>query len=146
MIDGVIITPLSVIDTAGGDVLHGMKFSDPGYSGFGEVYFSMVDPDAIKGWIRHQEMILNLVAAVGSVRFVLFDDRKNSTTNHQFQEIVLSRVKHYARLTVPPMVWVGFQGVDKETSMLLNIANIQHSPDEVDRKALNEIEFNWSNR
>ena len=91
-------------------------------------------------------MVLNLVAAVGSVRFVLFDDRQNSTTNHQFQEIVLSRVKHYARLTVPPMVWVGFQGVDKERSMVLNIANIKHSPDEVDRKALSEIEFNWSNR
>ena len=146
MINDVIITPLSVIKTAGGDVLHGMKSSDPGYSGFGEAYFSTVDPVAIKGWKRHQEMILNFVVTVGSVRFVLFDDRQNSTTNHQFQEIVLSRVKHYARLTVPPMVWVGFQGVDKERSMVLNIANIKHSPDEVDRKALSEIEFNWSNR
>jgi|TARA_Y100000294_G_scaffold68314_1_gene64687 dTDP-4-dehydrorhamnose 3,5-epimerase len=144
MINGIIITPLSIIDSVGGAVLHGMKSSDPGYSGFGEAYFSTVDPDAIKGWKRHRKMVLNLVVAVGSVRFILLDDRQKSTTANQFQEVVLSRERHYARLTVPPLVWVGFQGTDKEPSMLLNIANIKHSPDEVERKALNEIEYNWS--
>ena len=38
------------------------------------------------------------------------------------------------RLTVPPMLWMGFQGVGDATAMLLNVANMPHDPDEVDRK------------
>ena len=41
------------------------------------------------------------------------------------------------------MVWFGFQGLGNSNSMLLNIASIEHSPDEVDRKDLEEIKFNW---
>jgi dTDP-4-dehydrorhamnose 3,5-epimerase len=39
-LDGLLITNLSEIDVVGGNVLHGMKLTDPGYSGFGEAYFS----------------------------------------------------------------------------------------------------------
>jgi hypothetical protein len=39
---------------------------------------------------------------------------------------------------------MGFQGVSEEDAMLLNIANITHNPSEVDRKDINDIEFNWN--
>ena len=42
------------------------------------------------------------------------------------------------------MVWMGFQGLSESGSMLLNIADIEHDPDEVDRKEMNEINYNWS--
>jgi dTDP-4-dehydrorhamnose 3,5-epimerase len=42
------------------------------------------------------------------------------------------------------MIWMGFQGLSSNGSMLLNIANIVHDPEEVDRKDINEIEFDWS--
>ena len=45
MIEGVIFTPLSIIDTEGGDVLHAMKSGDPGFFGFGESYFSTIESD-----------------------------------------------------------------------------------------------------
>ena len=143
-IGGVICTPLSIIDTLGGDVFHAMKSSDIGYSGFGEAYFSTVDFGAVKGWKRHHEMVLNLVVPVGEVRFVLYDDRQASKSYGSIQEITLSKNNNYARLAVPPMIWMGFQGMDLGVSMLLNIANIEHSPSEVDRKELSEIDFNWS--
>ena len=143
-INGVNITPLSIIDTKGGDVLHAMKISDHGYSGFGEAYFSTIEPDAIKGWKRHKQMVLNLVVPIGSVRFILYDDRENQDNINQFQEVILSIADDYARLTVPPMIWVGFQGLGRQTSLVLNIANIEHSPEEVERKDLSEIKFNWS--
>ena len=144
LIEGVSIIPLSIIATDGGDVLHGMKVSDHGYVSFGEVYFSMVEPGAFKGWKRHKKMVLNLIVPVGAVRFVLYDDRPNSASCNHFQEIILSKDKNYSRLTVPPMVWMGFQGLGNTGSMLLNIASIEHTPEEVDRKELNEIEFDWS--
>jgi len=141
-ITGVSSTPLSIIDTKGGAVLHAIKSSDNGFSGFGEAYFSTIEHNAIKGWKRHKEMVLNLIVPIGSVRFVLYDDRRNQL--NQFQEIVLSLTGEYARLTVPPMVWVGFQGLDHQSSLVLNIASIEHSPEEIERKELDEIKFNWS--
>ena len=143
-INGVTTTPLSIINTQGGDVFHAMKASDRGYSGFGEAYFSTIEPKSIKGWKRHTEMILNLVVPIGSVRFILYDDRENQDHINQFQEVILSIADGYARLTVPPMIWVGFQGLGPHASLVLNIANIEHSSEEIDRKGLEEIKFNWS--
>jgi len=139
MIDGVLVTPLRIIDTPGGDVMHAMKQSDPGYIGFGEAYFSQVAHGAIKAWKRHREMTLNLVVPVGEVRFVLYDDQEDRQI---FQELVLS-TSNFSRLTVPPMVWVGFQGLSREGSMVLNIANLEHDPQEVDRQEINKIDYNW---
>ncbi len=141
MIKDVLITKLDVIDTPGGNVMHGMKETSIGYSGFGEAYFSQVNESAIKAWKRHKNMTLNLVVPVGKIKFVLFDDRDES--NIRFQEIIISR-DNYCRLTVPPMVWMGFQGLSSEESMLLNIANIEHDPGEVDRLEIDKINYDWS--
>lgn len=140
MLNGVIITPLKIINTPGGNVMHAMKNSSLGFSSFGEAYFSKIDGGAIKGWKRHKEMTLNLIVPIGEVRFILCDDQN---TVNNFQEVILSDVSNYFRLTVPPMMWFAFQGLDQKGSVVLNIANIEHSPYEVERKELNEIEFNW---
>ena len=141
MIKDVVITKLDIIDTLGGNVMHAMKKSSAGYTGFGEAYFSQVDKGAIKAWKRHKKMTLNLVVPVGEIRFVLFDDREVSNT--QFQEIIISR-DNYCRITVPPMVWMGFQGLSDSSAMLLNIANIEHDPNEVDRLVLTDINYDWN--
>lgn len=140
-IDGLILTPLKIVDVSGGDVLHAMKNSDPGFISFGEAYFSTVDPTTIKAWKRHREMTLNLIVPVGEIKFVIFDDRR--VEKQCFREIILSK-EHYYRLTVPPMVWLGFQGLHIASSMLLNIASMPHDPQESDRKSVDEIEFDWS--
>jgi dTDP-4-dehydrorhamnose 3,5-epimerase len=139
MIKDVLLTPLNVIDTAGGSVMHAMKASSLGYEGFGEAYFSKIDSGAIKAWKRHERMTLNIIVPKGKIRFILFDDR--DFHNIQIQEIIISK-DNYCRLTVPPMIWMGFQGVDND-SMLLNIANIEHDPNEVDNKNIENIDFNW---
>ena len=88
-------------------------------------------------------MVLNLVVPVGAVRFVIFDDRAGSETESKFSEILLSR-KNYGRLTVPAKLWVGFQGLDENDSLLLNIASVPHDPDEVEHRALDEIDYDWN--
>ncbi len=141
-IDGVLLTPLKVINVEGGDVLHGMKCSDSGYLGFGEAYFSTVDTAVVKAWKRHHHMTLNLIVPIGEVRFVIYDDRHDSVSHGQYQEVVLSK-GNYCRLTVPPMVWMGFQGIGDSKNMLLNIADIEHRPEEADRKEINAIKYDW---
>jgi len=141
-LDGKIITtPLDIIRVPGGDVMHAIKKSDTGFNEFGEAYFSMIEFGLVKAWKRHKEMTLNLVVPAGEIKFVLFDDRE--AQDKKFKEVVISR-NNYCRLTVPPMIWLGFQGLDEKGSILLNIADIEHDPSEVDRKNNEEIEFNWS--
>ena len=142
-IEGLLTVPTKIISTIGGDVLHAIKKSDQGYSGFGEAYFSTIEPNAVKAWKRHREMTLNLLVPVGEVRFVVYDDRLHSSSNGIFQQVILS-LDNYKRLTIPPMLWVGVQGVGEERAMLLNIANIQHNPLEMDRKPVADIPYNWN--
>ena len=141
MIDDVIITPLEIIETFGGNVMHAMKKTDLGYADFGEAYFSEIEKNTVKAWKRHREMTLNLIVPLGTIKFVMFDDRKGS--NNMFQEVIISK-ENYCRLTVPPMIWVGFKGLSSFKSILLNIASIPHNPKEVDKKEIDKIQFDWS--
>lgn len=143
LIDGVVLTPLRMIPTPGGDVWHGMKRTDPGYAGFGEAYFSTITPQAIKPWKRHLRMTLNLVVPVGEIRFVLHDERENSPSFGQTQTVRLSREHNYQRLTVPPGVWMAFRGESASTSILLNIADLLHDPDEAERGTLETFAYDW---
>lgn len=142
MLSDITLTPLKKVKVSGGDVLHAMKSSDFGYNGFGEAYFSVIKNGALKGWKRHNKMSLNLVVPYGKIRFVIYDDRNSVPL---FKDVILSR-ENYMRLTVPPGLWVGFQGVDEDESILLNIADIEHDPKEVDRKEISEIKFDWGQR
>jgi len=142
-IDGVILTSLGIIEVEGGNVLHAMKTEDNGFNGFGEAYFSTVEHKVIKGWKRHFEMTLNIVVPIGHIRFVLFDDRDNSKTKGFYQEVSLSR-NNYQRLTVPPMMWFAFEGIAKESSLLLNLASIPHRKEEQENLPLDEIRYKWN--
>ena len=142
-IDGVILTSLGIIEVEGGNVLHVMKKEDNCFNGFGEAYFSSVEHKVIKGWKRHFEMTLNIVVPIGDIRFVLFDDRDSSQTKGSYQEVSLSR-NNYQRLTVPPMIWFAFEGIAKESSLLLNLASIPHRKKEQENLSLDEIRYKWN--
>ena len=60
LIDGVKITPKRQILDERGKVMHMLKTSDPEFEAFGEIYFSCVNPGAIKAWHIHKSMTLNL--------------------------------------------------------------------------------------
>ena len=136
-LDDILITPLARIATAGGDVLHAMKQSDSGYAGFGEAYFSWLSSNTVKAWKRHTRMTMNVVVPVGQVRFVFQIDGADV---FRVEEIGVDR---YARITVPPGIWFGFQGLATTQSLVMNIASIPHDPNEVERLALSDISYAW---
>lgn len=139
--EGVLITPLKRILHPKGDVLHGMKRSDAGYKGFGEAYFSTVHAGEIKAWKKHLRMTLNLVVPLGCIRFYLYDDRLESPSKGQGLRIELGE-DHYARLTVPPGVWLAFEGLDPSVNLLLNVADMEHDPMEVERAEIDAFPLN----
>ena len=142
IMEGVTLTPLIIIENAKGDVLHCMKKSDVGFEGFGEAYFSKINKGEIKGWNKHTLMTVNLIVNIGEVLFVIYDGRSESKTYNQFYHATLS-IDNYQRLTVVPGLWVAMKGLKKE-NIILNLANIEHDPDEHRKLDLNSINYNWS--
>ena len=134
--DKVILTPLKQIIHPKGDIYHGMKKSDEGYDGFGEAYFSTINKEEIKGWKKHTLMTLNLVVPVGAIEFVVYDEEDKS-----FFTQILSQ-ENYQRLAVKPNAWMAFRGIGKH-NILLNLANIEHNPDEALNIPLEEISYEW---
>ena len=126
-----------------GDIFHALKSTDEGYAGFGEAYFSQIEEGEVKGWKRHNRMILNIVVPVGAIKFVIYDDREGSVTNGEFEEVILSSFSNYQRMTIAPGLWMAFQGVGKGISMLLDIIPEPHKPDEADKKALSEFIYKF---
>ncbi|WP_411034593.1 dTDP-4-dehydrorhamnose 3,5-epimerase [Shinella sp. BYT-45] len=125
------LTPLKRIATPKGDVMHGLKAGDPGYAGFGEAYFSLVNAGETKGWKRHFRMTLNLVCAAGRVRVVVRGEDGGVVLDTQLSP---DATELYNRLTVPPGYFVAFKGLAPGASMLLNVASIPHDPDEAETR------------
>ncbi len=142
-IEGVLLTPLKKISHPKGDILHGMKKSDQGFVAFGEAYFTKVKFGEIKGWNKHKSMTLNLCVPVGKIFFVLYDDREKSKTRGNLLPVEIS-VEDYQRLTVPPGVWLAFKGKGDSINLILNVADMEHDPDEIERLNLGQIEYNWN--
>ena len=133
---------MKIIPHPKGDILHILKRSDAVFNDFGEAYFSSITHNEIKGWKRHTKMILNIVVPVGEIRFVFYDDREGSQSSSQFYSIIIGP-KNYQRITVPPLIWMAFQGIGNSSNLLLNIASIEHDPGESENKLLSELDFNW---
>ena len=140
--DGINLSPLKKIENSKGDIYHALKNSDDFYNGFGEAYFSNINFKCIKGWKKHTLMTLNIFVPCGAIKFVIYDDRPKSSTKGDFFTVTLSN-KNYQRLTIDPDLWVAFQGVEHGVNILLNIANIQHDPDESINKEIDQICYEW---
>ncbi len=135
-IHGVIVTNLRQIFHEKGDIYHGLKKSEPSFESFGESYFSFIYYNEIKAWKRHFKMICNMVVPYGKVEFILFDKRESSPTKGEIMKIILG-TNNYKRITIPPGIWYGFKGLSKDKSILHNISNIEHDPNEQENVPLN---------
>lgn len=141
--EGVNVFPLKIIKTPNGEVKHALKAGDDSFSGFGEAYFSSVDFGAVKGWKKHTQMILNLIVPVGEIKFTIFDDREGSDSFGNYFSIVLGE-GNYQRLCISPNLWVAFEGIGKGENTLLNIASIEHNPEEAINMDLNNSSFTYT--
>lgn len=145
MIAGVKVTPLKQILDERGKIMHMLRCDSEGFQAFGEIYFSCVYPGAIKGWHIHKKMTLNYAVPHGNIKFVLYDDRHDSPTKGELQEIFLGP-DNYCLVTVPPMVWNGFKGIGSEMAIVANCSSIPHDPQEIDRRDPfdSSIPYDWS--
>jgi dTDP-4-dehydrorhamnose 3,5-epimerase len=145
MIAGVTVTPLGQIVDERGKIMHMLRCDSARFQQFGEVYFSCVWPGVIKGWHLHKAMTLNYAVPIGHIKLALYDERADSPTHGQVQEVFLGE-SNYHLVTVPPGVWNGFKGVGDKMALVANCATLPHDPDEISRcdPLNNNIPYDWS--
>jgi len=124
-LENIKVVQLSTFDVEGGSVLHAIKKDDIGYMGLGEVYFSFINPRAIKAWKLHKQMTLNLVVPLGKVRFVFCD-----SLNSGYYRVEDVGEGNYVRLTERP-------------SLVTNIADLKHDVNEVIKKEIATFCYKW---
>lgn len=145
MIAGVRITPLQQIPDERGKVMHMLRRDAPHFERFGEIYFSTVYPGVIKGWHWHSRMALNYAVVSGTIKLVLYDDRTDSPTCGEVQELVVGD-GNYVLVSVPIRVWNGFKGVGTIPAVVANCATEPHDPEEIRRMDpfSPDIPYDWS--
>ncbi len=124
-----------IISTGQGYILRGIKVSEDEFLSFGETYFSVLVKDEIRAWKMHNQMTCNLLVPLGNIKFVI------GSSHSDFEEIIIGET-NYSRLTIPPGLWFGFQGLEKK-NILTNIASIEHSPKESETKPLGFFNYSW---
>ena len=144
-IDGVTINTLKQIEDDRGAVLHMMRSDSPLFLRFGEIYFSVVNPEVVKAWKSHREMTQYFTVPVGRIQLVLFDDRRGSPSNGKVEGIVLGRPDRYFLVRIPPMVWYGFKGISEIPALVANCADLPYTPGESEQlpPSDNYIPYNW---
>jgi len=145
MIDGVKVKPLRKISDERGYIMHMLRSDDPEFQMFGEIYFSTIYPDVVKAWHLHKEMELNYAVVSGMIKLVLHDDRSDSPTRGETQELYVGE-ENYQLVTIPPLIWNGFKGIGTKMAIVANCASLAHDPDEIMRKSPYDdtINYDWS--
>jgi dTDP-4-dehydrorhamnose 3,5-epimerase len=135
-IDIPIFTSLKKIENEKGDIFHVLKKSDSNYISFGEAYFSTINFGIIKGWKKHKKMQCNLIVPSGKVRFRVI------SLDQRYFSFILSK-ENYGRLMIPPGCWFSFEGLSEDTNLILNIASIEHDPEENENLPLNSFQLEF---
>jgi dTDP-4-dehydrorhamnose 3,5-epimerase len=145
LIDGVEIHPLKVFKDERGVVMRMLRNDDDYfYSGFGEVYFSVVDTHMVKAWHLHKEITLRYACVAGRIQLALYDTRVGSPTKGMVNTLHLEGWPDFADynlVIIPPGVWNGFRSVVRQIgdnaivgeAIVANCANGPHDPDEIER-------------
>ena len=144
MINDVKILKLNKTCDERGRIMHMMKSTDEIFEKFGEIYFSTAYPGVVKGWHEHSKMTLNYSVIKGMIKLVLVDNRKESSTYKEIQEIFVGE-HNYVLVKIPPRIINGFKNISSQECIVANCSNIPHDKNEIIRYSPydNSFGYNW---
>ncbi|MFZ3122449.1 MAG: dTDP-4-dehydrorhamnose 3,5-epimerase family protein [Thermodesulfovibrionales bacterium] len=144
MIEGVVIHELKQITDERGKVMHMLRSDSPLFTGFGEIYFSVINIGAIKAWKKHLKMTQHFAVPVGDIRLVIYDDRKNSVSCGKLEIIEIGE-SNFSLVRIPPLVWYGFKGISSIPALIVNCTDLPHDSSEAEKLELfsKQIPYRW---
>ena len=137
-LDTVQIKELRDLENEQGGLQHMLRADDAEFfRGFGEIYFSIVNPGVVKGWHRHLEQTSVLSCVHGDVLLVVHADG-------QFRSIRFGD-GHRRLVLIPPGIVYGWKNLGTQPAILANCATHVHDPVKSEKLGLDTIPFDWPN-
>ncbi len=109
-----------IIKNNKGSIIKYINKSQNHFKGFGEVYFSEIKYNKIKGWNYHKKFTCIITVPHGLVEFFIFG------SSNKLKKIKISKNNI---LVIPPKNWFAFKSL-KKISVLANCINGLHSEKE----------------
>lgn len=146
MIEGVVLKPLKVIPDERGRLMECLRNDDELFIKFGQLYMTTTYSGVVKGWHKHNVQWDNVVCVKGMLKLALYDDRDDSATNGELQELFLG--EHRPLLVrIPPGVWHGWKCVGPDEAYIVNAPTEVYVYDHPDQEELpydtDLIPYDW---
>ena len=106
-----------------GDTMKYLSKKNSFFKGFGEIYFSEIKKNKIKGWNYHKKYWCLLCVPFGNVKF----DFKNQLDS-KVKSISIGK-KNYSVIIVPPKIYFSFKS-KVAISLVANMINGVHNENE----------------
>ncbi len=121
------IINLKKIENSKGAIIKILNKNDKNFKKFGEIYFSEIKKNKIKGWNLHKKFFCHITICYGDL-IVKLKNKKS-----KIKKIHLSILKPRL-LIIPPGIW--FSLTSKKNSMIVNILSGIHDPKESLKKEI----------
>ena len=112
-----------------GNIIKFINKKDKFFEKFGEIYFSEIKKNKIKGWNFHKKNTCLITVPFGKVKFIIFNP-----LNKKMQKFILSD-KNNNIMKIPPNFWFSFSSLVKK-SLIANILNNVHNQLEVKKESV----------
>ena len=106
-----------------GDVLKYLTRKNKYFKKFGEVYFTEIKKNKVKGWNFHKKCWCLLAVPYGKVKFTFAENIKSK------KKTIIIGKKNYSLIVVPPRIWFNFMSI-KKISLVVNTLNHVHNKNE----------------
>ena len=146
LIDGVGVRRGMVMPDERGRLGEIMRADDQWFEKFGQVYFTTTYPGVVKAWHYHKKQTDHFYVVRGTVKVALFDERQDSPTAGEVNEVYLG--EHCPGLVrIPPGVQHGWMCVGQQEAYIVNVVSEMYnhnSPDEYRTDPHdNHIPYSW---
>ena len=125
---GLKIIKQKVIKNKKGDILKFISKKESFFKKFGEIYFTEIKKNKTKGWNYHKKNNCIIIVPFGKVKFWFIDGRKNYSSYHKEDKIIIGK-QNYKIILIPPKIWFSFKSISK-ISIVANCIDNPHSDNE----------------
>jgi dTDP-4-dehydrorhamnose 3,5-epimerase len=133
LIQGVDLVPLTAHVDDRGYLVEILRRTDPHFTEFGQVYL-VGNPSrgTIRAFHKHEHLWDWFFIAKGSAKFILKDDRSDSSTHQEIATFVIGD-RNPSLLVVPPGVYHGWMSLEDDTLLISTGSQVynRQMPDEV---------------
>jgi dTDP-4-dehydrorhamnose 3,5-epimerase-like enzyme len=115
------IIKLPTIKNKLGDILKFISTKNKYFKEFGEIYFSEIKKNKIKGWNYHKKYYCFISVPVGKVKFTICKNLKQ-----KIKKSYIIGKSNYKMIIIPPQFYFCFTSL-VDTSLIANMLNKPHS-------------------